>query len=167
MRKGQSGIIVFGTQELLTKYSNFSNFSYNLFWPVGDSQWRVASRDTSLVVQWLRICLAMLGTWVRSLVGELRSHMPWGNKIHALPLENLHTAVRRSPCDTTWEACTLHWTKPHMCCNKHPRAAKKREASLSFTNNPLYSGNHEHNDHVIINEIIMLLLLLIQTLLLC
>ena len=26
--------------------------------------------------QWLRICLAMQGTWVRSLVGELRSHKP-------------------------------------------------------------------------------------------
>ena len=29
--------------------------------------------------QWLRICLAMQGTLVRSLVGELRSHVPWGN----------------------------------------------------------------------------------------
>ena len=31
-------------------------------------------RGTSLVVQWLRICLAMQGTQVWSLVGELRSH---------------------------------------------------------------------------------------------
>ena len=29
----------------------------------------------SLVVQWLRICLAMQGMGVQSLVGELRSHM--------------------------------------------------------------------------------------------
>ena len=29
----------------------------------------------SLVTQWLRICLAMQGTWVQSLVRELRSHM--------------------------------------------------------------------------------------------
>ena len=29
-----------------------------------------------LVVQWLRICLAMQRMWVWSLVGELRSHMP-------------------------------------------------------------------------------------------
>ena len=29
---------------------------------------------TSLVVQWLRICLATQGTQVLSLVGELRSH---------------------------------------------------------------------------------------------
>ena len=35
---------------------------------------------TSLVVQWLKICPAMQGTWVRSLVGDLRSHMPWGNR---------------------------------------------------------------------------------------
>ena len=31
---------------------------------------------TSLVVQWLRICPAVQGTWVQYLVGELRSHMP-------------------------------------------------------------------------------------------
>ena len=34
---------------------------------------------TSLVVQWLRICLPMQGMRVRSLVGELRSHMPRRN----------------------------------------------------------------------------------------
>ena len=34
---------------------------------------------TSLVVQWLGICLPMQGTWVRSLVKELRPHMPQGN----------------------------------------------------------------------------------------
>ena len=32
------------------------------------------SQGTSLMVQWLRICLAMQGTWVPSLVRELRSH---------------------------------------------------------------------------------------------
>ena len=35
--------------------------------------------ETSLVVQWLRVHLPMQGTWVLSLVGKLRSHMPWGN----------------------------------------------------------------------------------------
>ena len=33
---------------------------------------------TSLVVQWLRICLPMQGTQVRSLVQELRFHLPVG-----------------------------------------------------------------------------------------
>ena len=31
------------------------------------------------VVQWLRICLPVWGTGVRLPVGELKSHMPWGN----------------------------------------------------------------------------------------
>ena len=33
---------------------------------------------TSLMVQWIRICLAMLGMWVQSIVWEW-SHMPWGS----------------------------------------------------------------------------------------
>ena len=32
----------------------------------------------SLVVQWLRICLAIQGTRVQSLIGELSSYMPRG-----------------------------------------------------------------------------------------
>ena len=35
---------------------------------------------TSLAVQWLRLRLPMQGVWVRSLVRELRSHMPCGQK---------------------------------------------------------------------------------------
>ena len=35
--------------------------------------------ETSLVVHWLRIYLEIQETWVRLLVGELRSHMPQGN----------------------------------------------------------------------------------------
>ena len=34
---------------------------------------------TSLVVQWLRICLALQGTWFQSLVVKLKSCMPWSN----------------------------------------------------------------------------------------
>ena len=34
---------------------------------------------TSLVAQWLRIRMEMLGTQVQSLDKELRSHMPQGN----------------------------------------------------------------------------------------
>ena len=47
-------------------------------------EWRRNARDagTSLVVQWLRIQLAMQGTWVQSLVREVRSHMLWGNEAH-------------------------------------------------------------------------------------
>ena len=41
----------------------------------------------SLVAQWLRIYLPMQGTWIQSLVRELRYHMPWGNKAHMLQLK--------------------------------------------------------------------------------
>ena len=40
---------------------------------------KIQSLGTSLVVQCLRIRLPMQGTWVQSLVRELRSHMPRGN----------------------------------------------------------------------------------------
>ena len=35
---------------------------------------------TSLVVWRLGLHLPMHGVWVQSLVGEIRSHMPWGQK---------------------------------------------------------------------------------------
>ena len=37
-------------------------------------------RGASLAVQWLRLCLPMQGVQVQSLVGQLRSHMPRGQK---------------------------------------------------------------------------------------
>ena len=39
---------------------------------------------TSLVAQWLRICLAMQRMWVQSLVGEVRSYMPQSKEVHVL-----------------------------------------------------------------------------------
>ena len=57
---------------------------------------------TSLVVQWLRICLPMQGTWVPSLVrepkiphttGQLRPHTA---TIESIP-ENTCAATRESP----------------------------------------------------------------------
>ena len=38
------------------------------------------SRGTSLMVQWLRLHLPMLGVRVLSLTGDLRSHMDWAQK---------------------------------------------------------------------------------------
>ena len=35
---------------------------------------------TSLVIQWLRLCLPMLRVQVRPLIKELRLHMPHGQK---------------------------------------------------------------------------------------
>jgi len=38
------------------------------------------NQGTSLVVQWLRLHLAMQGVWVRPLVSKLRPHIPCGQK---------------------------------------------------------------------------------------
>ena len=48
----------------------------------------------SPVVLWLGTCLPMQGTWVRSLVGELRSHIPWGNEACQPQLQNPHAAAK-------------------------------------------------------------------------
>ena len=40
----------------------------------------IVEKRTSLAVQWLRLHLPMQGVRVRPLVGELRSHMPHGQK---------------------------------------------------------------------------------------
>ena len=64
---------------------------------------------TSLVVQWIRICLPKQGTQVRSLVWE-GSHMPQGNQAHA----------PRSLCSATKEAtaeralCTKTKNRSHL-----------------------------------------------------
>ena len=42
-------------------------------WPDSDIK---GDRGTSLLVPWLRIHLAMQGTRVQTLVGELRLHVP-------------------------------------------------------------------------------------------
>ena len=39
----------------------------------------IAITRTSLVAQWLRICLLVPATWVLSLDQELGSQVPWGN----------------------------------------------------------------------------------------
>ena len=54
------------------------------------------TEGTSLVVQWLRIHLAMQGTWVRPLVRELRCHMPWNNLAHSPQLLSLGTTTKES-----------------------------------------------------------------------
>ena len=54
------------------------------------SQTNLKITGASLVVQWLRICLPMQGTWVWSLIRELRSHMLWGNQACELQLPSLY-----------------------------------------------------------------------------
>ena len=77
------------------KIKNFSSSKdiKKIFSPLGNHIWQTTciqviwrtlktqqwdDRDY-LVIQWLRICLPIQGTWVQSLVGELGSHMLRGN----------------------------------------------------------------------------------------
>ena len=59
---------------------------------------------TFLVFQWLRICRAMHGRRVRSLVRELGFHMPWNYWVQALEpgpawgLGNLGATTRQPTC---------------------------------------------------------------------
>ena len=52
----------------------------------------IENKRTSLVVQWIGICLLMLGPWIQSWVCE-----PWFGKI-------LYVAEQLSPCAATIEA---------------------------------------------------------------
>ena len=50
---------------------------------------------TSLVVPVVKLYLAIQGTWVRSLVRELRSHMPRGKEAHSAPQRKIpHDATK-------------------------------------------------------------------------
>ena len=86
-----------------------------------DSRSRKSSevpRGTSLVVQWLRIRLAMQGTRVRRLVKELRSPIPQSNPAHATPREpqepqqKVLQAARKTPhvALKTLSAVTKTWS---------------------------------------------------------
>ena len=68
---------------------------------------------TSVVVQWLRIHLAVRGTLFLSLLGELKSHILLGNQAHTHELqleksmcmtarESLHTAIE-DPAQPTFK----------------------------------------------------------------
>ena len=51
---------------------------------------KIMGKGSSLVVQWLRICLPTQGTWVQPLIGELRSHMLRGSCVCVLQLLSTH-----------------------------------------------------------------------------
>ena len=46
------------------------------------------------MVQGLRVCLGMQGTWVQFLAEELSSYMPRSNYAHMPQLESLSTAKK-------------------------------------------------------------------------
>ena len=76
------------------------------------------SQEMSLVVQCLRICLAMQGTWVQSLVRELRSHMPWRSRAHKPQLLSLH-ATTKTQCSQLNKYLKEEEEKPGSCFSVH------------------------------------------------
>ena len=59
-----------------------NHFTCDTGWMITSISHRKRFRGLPLVVQWLRVCLTMQGTWVPSLVGGLRSCMPWRSRAH-------------------------------------------------------------------------------------
>ena len=74
-------------------------------------------QGTSLVLQCLRVHLPVQGTRVRSLAGQLRSHMPYGN-----------AAAQEPMCHDYW-ACTL-WS-PRATTKTKKKKAWLRNSSIS------------------------------------
>ena len=75
--------------------------------------------ETSLVAQWLKILLAVQGTCVQSLVGDLRYHLPQGNCLCAAASERavlrVHAPKQEKPA--SWDAHTSQWRVAPTCHN--------------------------------------------------
>ena len=89
---------------------------------------------SSLVAQWLRICLPMQGTWVWALVREdptcRGAAKPVCHNYWACALEpashNYWGPCVRSPCSTTREATAMR--SPHTATKSSPRSPQLEEA---------------------------------------
>ena len=70
-----------------------------------EGHWRKDPFETSLVVQWLGVCLPMQGTWVRSLVREVPiCHGATCIKTTEACVPRAHTLQQEMP--PQWEVCT-------------------------------------------------------------
>ena len=84
----------------------------------------IQNADTALVVQWLRVHLAVQGTRVRSLLSKLRSHRPRGSWARAPQLDSL--------CSTTEEDPAWRNAGPGV---RQPRPNTVKEINLFFLKN--------------------------------
>ena len=69
------------TEIKTTKFYIYIQGYFSTLFQVVTHTYIINMMGTSLLVQWLRLCLIMQGVWVRYLVGEVRPHMPLGQKI--------------------------------------------------------------------------------------
>ena len=104
--KNSRAITKLGKGKVCLIFAHKINGERNEKWQWGEAmeEHQESLLGTSLVVQWLWICLPVQGTWVWSMVEELRSHMPQDNSaIHHHPWA--HTSW--SLCATTTELTQL------------------------------------------------------------
>ena len=73
---------------------------------------KIEKQGTSLMVQWLRICVVMPGTWLWSLPGEQRSYMMWAAKPES---HSYRVLVARIPHEQRY--CMPQW-RPDRAKNR-------------------------------------------------
>ena len=79
------------TAESLVLNSFFYFYFFNLTYIPHDHLFKMCNSGTSLVVQWLKLCLPMQGVRVQSLVWQLKSHMPLNQKTRTWSRGNIVT----------------------------------------------------------------------------
>ena len=82
-------------------------------WGGRNSEQMIPSMGTSLVVQWLRLLLPMQGVRVRTLVRELRSHMPHDQNTKtktrsSIVTNSIETLKKWSTWFQKWHCLSLH-----------------------------------------------------------
>ena len=75
---------VYGVAQSQTRLKQLSSYSIDLNRLFVEIWMSKALIEASLIIQWLRICLAMQGPWVQSPVRE-QLHSLWSNWIHVPP----------------------------------------------------------------------------------
>ena len=108
---------------------------------------------TSLVVQWLDVCLSVQGMLIWSMAGQLRSHMPRGNLAHepATTREKPASQNREPKSHSEGFSCHLktwhsqidrYLKKKHLNCTliKLLKMMRNKEATNTLTFLPLSGG---------------------------
>ena len=109
---------------------------------------------TSLVVQWLRICLPIQGTWVQSLVWDdptchvttkprRHNYWAWAPRVPALQareattMRSPCTSMKRNPCSPQLEKSPRSNKDPTQPKINNSSGKKKNQNSLYFPHCPL------------------------------
>ena len=83
--------------------------------------------------KWLRICLAMQGIWIWSLVEELRSHMPGMGQLSLCATTTEAPAWKRRPSTGVFKKCFFNFMEGGI-------SRKKRYLNVSFSGKQWKTG---------------------------